>query len=322
MVSKTPQGSQYLFNHAQDLRNPSIFPPATRGKIPASVQFIIPGFKLGKSDKKNVTQLAHKCGIEVYGINTDLVQNDRTKELATLITFAFYVNPASNEEENKQVIQSVSRLLVERFLGLLSFFLGIKLSAAHMQYTTTGKKKGSYSKILPVSSRTSIPRITLQFPSDLESITSNDDIFSALFWLRRGLAERDPIENFSALMVCLQIMARHLVKKQPIVSKCPSCGAVLETKEPSITLLMRELVVSKLGATPKLFDRLWKARNAIVAHGNRPFTPKVFLELTELKFDAANLAFQSIKLGLGIPKDSPPSPNQAFFVTDAFMYVD
>ena len=85
---------------------------------------------------------------------------------------------------------------------------------------------------------------------------------------------------------------------------------------------MRELLVSRLGTSTELFDRLWKTRNAIVAHGNRPLTPEVFLELAELKFNAANLAFQSIKLGLGIPLDSPPSPSQAFFVTDAFMYVD
>jgi hypothetical protein len=304
-MSGNSQDNLYLFKPAQNLGEPKIFPPPAQGKIPASVQFIIPGLRLGKRDKENITQLAHKCGVEVYGIDTDLVQNNRTKEPATLVTFAFYVNPASNENENKQVIQSVSRILVERFLGLLSFFVGMKLSAVNMQYTTTGKEKGRYSKILPVYSRTSIPRITLQFPPDLESIAPNDDIFSALFWLRRGLAERDPVENFSALMVCLQIMARYL-----------------EPQEPSDTSRMHELIVSRLGASPELFERLWKARNAIVAHGNRPFTPEIFLELTELKFDAVRLAFQSIKLALGIPLDSPPSPNQAFFVTDAFMYVD
>jgi hypothetical protein len=321
-MSEASQDNTFLFHPTRGLGHPSVFPPIAKGKIPAAVQFIIPGFKLGKNDKKNIDQLAYKCGVEVYSINAELRQNSQTKELATLVTFAFYVNHASDDKENKQAIQSTSRLLIERFLGLLSFFLGIKLSAVNLQYTTTGKKKGSYSKILPVDSRASIPKITLQFPPDLKTVTLNDDLFSALFWLRRGLAERDPIENFSALMVSLQIMARHLVKQQPITQLCPSCGAKLETQEPSITSLMRELVVLKLGADPKLFEKLWKARNAIVAHGNRPFTPEVFIELTELKFDAANLAFQSIKLGLGIPKDSPPSPNQAFFVTDAFMYVD
>lgn len=57
-------------------------------------------------------------------------------------------------------------------------------------------------------------------------------------------------------------------------------------------------------------------------HGNLPVTPKVLLELTELKYEAAILAYQSIKLSFGMPLDSPPSPQQLFFMTDAFMYVD
>ncbi len=320
-MSGKSQDSLYLFKPVQNLGQPDVFPPAAQGKIPASVQFIIPGFKLGNRDKKHITQLAHKCGIDLWGVDTHPTENTRTKEPATLVTFAFYVAPTNSEEENRQLIQSMSRLLVERFLGLLSFFVGMKFSAINMQYTTTGTE-GQYSKVLPSSARSSTPTVTIKFPDDLESTVLPGDIFSALFWLRRGLAERDPIENFSALMICLQIMARHIVMQQPIARHCPSCGAELEVQEPSITSLMRELVVSRLRATSKLFDRLWKARNAIVAHGNRPVTAEVFLELIELKFDAATLAFQSIKLGLGMPLDSPPLPNQAFFVTDAFMHVD
>lgn len=313
--------SQYLFKPAQFLGRPRIFPPPAQGKIQASVQFIIPGFKLGDRDKKRITQLAHKCGEDIWGIHTNRAENKRTKEPATLVTFAFYVNPTIDEDEDKQVIQSVSRLLAERFLGLLSFFAGKKLSAVNIQPTTIGNE-GQYLTILPMVARGSTPPVKVELTADIEGLTPSENVFSALFWLRRGLAERDPVENFSALMVCLQIMARHIVVQQPVERHCPSCGAKLETQGPSITSLMRELVVSRLGASPELFNRLWEVRNAIVAHGNRPVTPKVFLELTELKFDAANLAFQSIKLGLGIPLDSPPSPNQAFFVTDAFMYVD
>lgn len=311
--------SQYLFKPAQFFGRPRIFPPPAQGKIPASVQFIIPGFKLGDRDKKRVIQLAHKCGEDIWGIHINRAENKRTKEPATFVTFAFYVN--STSDEDKQVIQSVSRLLVERFLGLLSFFVGKKLSAVNIQPTTIGNE-GQYLAILPMVARSSTPPVKVELTADIEGLTPSDNVFSALFWLRRGLAERDPVENFSALMVCLQIMARHIVIQQPVERHCPSCGAKLETQEPSITSLMRELIVSRLGAPLELFNRLWGARNAIVAHGNIPVTSEVFLELTELKFDAAKLAFQSIKLALGIPLDSPPSPNQAFFVTDAFMYVD
>lgn len=320
-MSENSLDSRYFFKLAQFLGAPKIFPPPAQGKIPASVKFIIPELKLGKRDKKNITQLAHKCGIEVYGVDTELAQNKRTKGYATLVTFAFYVSSAAIEDENHEAVILTSRLLVERFLGLFSFFVGSKLSAAHTQVTTTSKE-GQYKTYLSPIERSSIPPIAVEFPADLKSIAPSENVWSALVWLRRGLAERDPVETFSALMVCLQIMARHIVVQQPVERHCLSCGAKLETQEPSITSLMRELVVSRLGASPELFNRLWKARNAVVAHGNRPLTPEVFLELTELKFDAANLAFQSIKLGLGMPLDSPPSPDQAFSITDAFMYVD
>lgn len=320
-MSENSQDSQSFFKLAQFLGAPKVFPPPAQGKVPASVKFIIPELKLGKRDKENISQLAHKCGVEAYDIDAEIAQNDRTKKPATLVTFAFYIPSAANEDENREAATLTSRLLVERFLGLFSFFVGSKLSAAHTQAITISKE-GHYETRLSPIERSSTSPIRVEFPPDLKSIAPSENIWSALVWLRRGLAERDPVDTFSALMVCLQIMARYLVEKQPVTHHCPSCGAELETQEPSITSLMRELIVSRLGANPDLFDRLWKARNAIVAHGNRPLTAEVFLELTELKFDAANLAFQSIKLGLGMPLDSPPSPNQAFFVTDAFMYVD
>jgi hypothetical protein len=320
-MSENSKDSQYLFKPAQFLGAPKIFPPPVQGKVPGAVKFIIPGLKLGKRDKKNIAQLAHKCGVEVYGIDTEISQNKRTKEPATLVTFAFYTPSTASEEVNHEVVTLTSRLLVERFLGLFSFFVGIKLSAAHAQ-AITSSKDGSYNTRLSPIERSSTPPIKVEFPPNFESIAPSEDIWSALVWLRRGLAERDPVETFSSLMVSLQIMARNLVEKQLITHHCPSCGAELETQESSITSLMRELIVSKLGADPDLFERLWTARNAIVAHGNRPLTPEVFIELTELKFDAADLAFHSIKLALGMPPDSPPSPNQVFHITDAFMYVD
>lgn len=320
MIEPNSQDRKYLFKVAQFLGHPSIFPPPAEGKLQASVQFIIPGFKLANRDKKYTTQLAHKCGIDTWGIDAQQVENQRTKETATLVTFAFYVVPKSSEDENHQIVMSTSRLFVVHFLGLLSFFAGMKLSAINIQPTMW--RNGGYSAILPVIGRTNMPRVQMEFPTGLESIIPSNDVLSALDWLRRGLAERDPIETFSALMVCLQIIARNIVEQKPEMHSCPKCGAELETRGPSLTSLVRELVVSKLGASPELFKRMWKMRNAVVAHGNEPVTAEVVLELTELKFDAATLAFQGIKLSLGMPLDSPPSPNPGFFATDAYMYQD
>lgn len=305
MTNKNSQEGLYLFKPAQFLGHPTVFPPPAQGKLQASVQFIVPGLKLGNKDRKRVTQLAHNCGMELWAVDTQRVENKRTKEPATLFTFAFYVSPARSKDENGQVILSTSRLLVERFLGLMSFFAGIRLSFAHLQATTMGKE-GHYVLTLPPVGRASTPPIRIDYPDDVTNIVPPDDVFSALFWLRRGLAERDPIDTFSSLMVCLQIMARHIVVRR---------GA-------SITSLVRELVESRLGASPHLRRRLWRARNAVVAHGNLPVTAEVLLELTDLKFEAAILAFNSIKLSLGMPIDEPPLPDQRFFVTDAFMKLD
>lgn len=319
--NNSKNGSKFLFKPVQRLGIPTVFPPPAQGKLPVAVQFIIPGLKLGNKDKKSITKLAQICGMEIWGVDMSRAQHEWTKEPATLATFAFYVSGESSEVESMEIIASTSRLLVERFLGLLSFFTGSKLSFVHLQFTTTGKE-GQYTLHLPMRRRSSTPPMRIEFPSDIDRLSPSDATFSALFWLRRGLAERDPIETFSSLMVSLQIMARQLVVQEPVVRYCKSCGNKYDSQEPSITSLMRELVVSRLGASTQLFNRLWKARNAVVAHGNKTITAEVVLELTDLKFDAAILAFKGIKLGLGMPLDMPPLPNQSFFITDAFMYLD
>jgi hypothetical protein len=310
----------YLFNLVQNLGQPSVFPPPMKGKTQASVQFIIPKLKLGNRDNKYINELAYRCGVDVWKTHTQQTSNTRNNKPATFVTFAFYIDSNYKEEDKNNVIMSVSRLLVERFLGILSFLFGMKLSAVHMQYTTVDKY-GNYSKILPTATPSSRAPIKITLTDNLK-ISPSEDVFSALFWLRRGLAERDPIENFSSLMVCLQIMANHLIPEQTVTRTCPSCGFELDKQQLSITQKVLELLTKNLGASKEISERLWKARNAIVAHGNKPVEAKVFLELTELKFEAVKLAYNSIKLGLGIPVDSPPHPNQSYFVTDAFMYID
>lgn len=310
------------FNLAQFLGSPTIMPPVLKGKQSVSVQFIIPSLKLGNRDKDKVIKIGYVCGIELYGIKLYETSNERTKEPATLVEMAFYINPSKTKEETTTILTSTSRLLVERFLGLLSFMMGLKLSAVYIQPNTSLDGK-TISKIIPPSSKSTRSPTKVIMPEIIDKITNiPEDIFSALYWLRRGLAERDPVENFSALMVCLQIMAKHLISKKYIPQTCPHCGELLETKESSISSLTRELITSILDAPKDSFKRLWEARNAIVAHGNKPVTAEVFLELADLKMEAMNLAFKSIKLGLGIPLDSPPSPNPNYYITDAFMHVD
>jgi len=312
-MQENREGNLYLFKPAQPLGTPTVFAPQVEGKLSISVQFIVPGLILGEKDKESIDLIARKCVTGLWAIDSSRVENSTTKEKATLFAIAFYGNPQEDTF-------SQSLFIVERFLSLLSFFAGLKLSAIHIQPTVM--HDGHYRVILHSIQRASVPKSKMEFPNNLKAITPNDQIFSAMSWLRRGLAERDSVDTFSAFMVCIQIIATQMVNKQLSEITCPECGAKLGNTQQSITSQVKELVVSKLGASNKLFKRIWKARNAVIAHGNVPVTPDVILELTDLKFEAANLAYKAIKFSLGMPLDSPPSPNQSFFVTDAFMYID
>ena len=301
----------YRFTPAQFIGPPTVFPPEIKGKLAIAVQFIIPGLRLSKKDKESTDLIARKSVTEFWAIDSSQTENSSTKEQATLFTIAFYGNPQEDT-------LSQSLFIVERFLSLLCFSAGLKLSAIHIQPTIM--HDGHYRVILHTVHRTTKSKI--EFPHNLSAINPNDQIFSAMSWLRRGLAEHDPVDTFSAFMVCIQIIAMQIVKKQPSEITCPECGAKLGNTQQSITSQVKELLVSKLGASNQLFKRIWKARNAVIAHGNVPVTPDVIIELTDLKFEAANLAYKAIKFSLGMSLDSPPTINQSFFVTDAFMYVD
>ncbi len=108
---------------------------------------------------------------------------------------------------------------MERFIDLLSFVFGLKLSAQHIE-PCIFKNKNSREVILHPTNRAE-PKIRLEYLTDLKNINPDNDIFTALYWLRRGLAQRDAVETFSALMVCLQIMARKLAEGRPQEISCP-----------------------------------------------------------------------------------------------------
>jgi hypothetical protein len=310
--------NRFLFQPVQRFGLPKIFPPASENKIPAAAQFVVPGLRIGK-DKPIFVELARSCGSEVWDVSIDSGHNTKTQEQATLFTLAFYIPHLDSQEEIGQSVQAVGRLLVERYLGLISFFGGIKCAFAHLQFTVLDQPD-VFRQILPMANRAASPTVGFTAPS-LPKKDISENVFSALFWLRRGLAERDPIETFSSLMVSIQILARELVDIDPIPIKCTSCGHTTHQK-PGITSLVRELTTKKLGADPELCSRLWKARNSIVAHGGKTVTAEVLLELTDLKFEAIDLVFRGMNLALGIPLESGPKPNRAFYITDAFMYLD
>jgi hypothetical protein len=143
-------------------------------------------------------------------------------------------------------------------------------------------------------------------------------VFNALLWLRRGLAARDPLVTYGALMNGLQAVARGVAGPRPDRTPCPQCGAVKGGDEAES---VRSLVVERLGAPVELFERVWRARNVVLAHSDEPVTAETLRVLTELKFDAATLCYQAIKLALGLPIDGPPALDRGQFITSTLMDV-
>ncbi|MEA1958483.1 MAG: hypothetical protein U9N44_02255 [Chloroflexota bacterium] len=317
------QGKTYSFRFkpVQYLGEPLIQAPQKKGFLSATIQFIIPGLYINEEGHEFLAISKH-CGIDVYDAKLEIVENQDQSQKATLTSIAFYV-PKSVENTNiDQEVENQARLLIERFMGILSFFAGKKFSVVNAQ-TSIIHDDGKVLTKLDPKYKTQTPKVEFNLPEKpFGGQIPSKNIFSALFWLRRGLANRDSLETYASLMVCLQCIARELIKLPADVKYCPKCRAEIEPVKPGITALVHELVVNKLGTPENQFEKIWKARNAIVAHGNKTITADVLLEITELKYTAITLCFDGIKLAMGLAKENPPFPHQVNFVTPAPMYFD
>ncbi len=149
------KANTFLFKTSQFLGPPKIFPPEVHGKLPVAAQFIIPGLIIGNNDQTIITEYASLLGSDFWQIHTEKVKNNSTNEQATHATLAFYIAPRpSGENDLSSKVISISLLYVEQFLGLLSFFLGTRLSARHIQYDLMMM---AVLKILPPIFRTGVP---------------------------------------------------------------------------------------------------------------------------------------------------------------------
>jgi len=215
----------------------------------------------------------------------------------------------------------------------MSFFAGAKLSARNIIPTIIHESNNKM--ILQVQEKTERLPINFSIPEILcNSNAISPEVFTALFWLRRGLAERDPIDTFNAFTVCLQILANDwwdkkiasgYIPDKPAPIKCPHCKNDLPQleKHPPISFLFREYITIELGVSRRDVKEVWSLRNAIAAHGDKPnINADDFIRLTELKFNAAEWAYQGINRALGLASDTVPKPSKDFFVTDALMYLD
>jgi hypothetical protein len=82
---------------------------------------------------------------------------------------------------------------------------------------------------------------------------------------------------------------------------------------------VKRLITEMLGGSEELFQRLWKVRNAIVAHGGQAVTADVLHDVVELKLDAIELSFKSLRIAMGMSADGPPMPSPTVMITDAFL---
>lgn len=321
-MDETPEKQAFKFKPTQFLGTPRIMAPPKNGHKSAALLFVIPGLHIGVREQPPFLAIAKACGLDVFEAALELGKSQPGDQDYTLVSIAFYVPEEPSDEETSRNVNDIGRLLLERFMGSLSFLAGMRFSAVAAQ-TTVARGDGKFATRLEAQSRVGGERYKFTLPEvPFGGRVPSEELFSAMFWLRRGLAERDPLETYGALMVALQSLARELVQLEPTEITCPNCGHVQETRDPSVTALVRELVVTRMGRPKDLFSRLWRARNAITAHGNRTVTADVFLELIELKYEAIKLCFDAIKLALGLPAESQPHPHQALFVSSAMMYVD
>jgi hypothetical protein len=288
-----PNYEIHLFKPVQPLF-PSFWAPCETRKISVNLQFIVPNLRIAKSKKDNYYCIINKCLDGVWRSDIRALEDKEKGGIATLVEVAFCIN--ESERDYERIVQNKSRLLIERFLGIVSFSAGKKLSAINIVYNI--KNSENYKMLLRPAIKTETPRNEFTTPKEFyDGRTISDEIFSALFWLRRGLAEGDPIDTYNAFMVCLQILAKDWWHKkiasgcvpyeQPPM-KCPYCKNDLPRmgNDPSITSIFREYIVREFGASKKEVKDVWGFRNAIAAHGNEPkIDADDFIKITELKFN-------------------------------------
>jgi hypothetical protein len=296
---------------------PRVLAPRKEGHVSATVQLIVPGLSASSSDRARLVDLFDRVGVSIHAAAVERVTNEATGQTGIIVSATFYV-PETHTDDADAVIDTTSALIVERFLGMLSFLAGVRCVAVNAQTTRTGEGT-TFATTLEPSSRAAQAAASLQWSAEpFGGRTPPAHVFNAFLWLRRGLAARDPLATYGALMNSLQAAARVVVRARPDGHRCPECGRPPEANE---TDRLRELVVERIGASAELFDRIWEARNAALAQDDESVTADTLRRLTELKFDAATLCYKGIKLALGMPLDGPPQLDPSLFITSTLMDV-
>ena len=190
-------GFDYTFRPARLLGHPRVVAPLIPGKISVSLQFIVPDLHIANIEIDKYKKLIMSCADEVYGSDIFNLENKETKAVATLVTIAFYVDCLQDNKDFHSFIENKSRIIIERFLGVVSYCAGIKMRAVNI--VTTRNNGSSFETTLNAIEKAQFPRVGFSLPDEVYGEERlSDEVFTALFWLRRGLAEGDPIDTFNA----------------------------------------------------------------------------------------------------------------------------
>src|SRR5688572_299691 len=139
---------------------PRVLAPRKEGHVSATVQFIVPGLVVSTAERGRLVGLFDRLDAGVQAAAIERVANEATGQTGILVSATFYV-PATGPEDAEAAIDTASALVVERFLGMLSFLAGVRCVAINAQTTRTGEG-ATYSTTLEPSSRSGQAPATLR----------------------------------------------------------------------------------------------------------------------------------------------------------------
>ncbi len=288
----------------------------------AVAQFIVSDFIFQEREIPVLRKIARCCETHVSDAVFESVKNKEGCP-GVLVSIGFEIDEDTDGNHLHRSLSNISRLLLERFLGLLSFALGIQLRGLHLQFTIL--HEGGGTKTIRPSNRTGESTRNLDFPVAFTSGVLpliDESVFNALFWFRRGLAQQDSINTFNALVTCLEILSKRLVHPLPVVMDvCGKCGEK-RRRDAGAMASLKALLRDVLKCDDDIAGRIIRARNAITVHGGKAVNSEILADLTDLKFETATLACSALSIALEMDPNDAPVIRPEWFITDSDLYLD
>src|SRR5688572_4277065 len=107
---------------------PRVLAPRKADHVSATVQFIVPGLAVSGAERERLVRFFDHVGMSVHAAAIERVANEATGQTGILVSATFYV-PERGADDADAAIDTASALLVERFLGMLSFLAGVRCVA-------------------------------------------------------------------------------------------------------------------------------------------------------------------------------------------------